>query len=193
MLLNYSESVRWLPFESERWATVNDQDVSARLAELEGRLRELEDEREIRELLTRYGYYADAALDDEYYALFTDDCVMDVSSGYEADPYKVLRWEGQDAMREFMSVRTAGHGPGFVGRSLHMQGNNLAVAVHGDTAVANGYSFILHQYGSQIKLQSASINEWHLRRVDGRWMIVERKRRMVGSPDTPEVLRATEA
>jgi SnoaL-like domain len=173
---------------------VNDQqDVSARLAKLEARLRELEDEREIRELLSRYGYYADAALDDEYYALFTDDCVMDVSSGHEPDPYQVLRWEGQDAMREFMSVRTAGHGTGFVGRSLHMQGNNLAVAVHGDTAVANGYSFILHQDGPQIKLQSASINEWRLRRVEGRWMIVERKRRMVGSPDTPEVLRATES
>lgn len=173
---------------------MNDQqDVSTRLAALESRLQALEDEREIRELLSRYGYYADARLDDEYYALFTEDCVMDVSSGYEPDPYQVLRWEGQDAMREFMSVRTAGHGSGFAGRSLHVQGNNLAVALHGDTAVASGYSFILHQDGTQIKLQSASINEWQLRRVKGRWMIVERKRRMVGAPDTPEVLRATES
>jgi hypothetical protein len=98
---------------------------------------------------------------------------MDVSSGKQPDPYEVIRWEGQDAMREFMSVRTAGHGTGFAGRSLHMQGNNLSVAVHGDTAVANGYSFILHQDGPQIKLVSASINEWLLRRVKGRWQIVE--------------------
>jgi hypothetical protein len=174
--------------------TVNDQqDLGARVAELEQRLRTLEDEREIRELLSRYGYYADACLDDEFYALFTDDCAMDVSSGRQPDPYEVLRWEGQDAMREFMSVRTAGHGTGFAGRSLHMQGNNHSVAVHGDTAVASGYSFILHQDGPQIKLVSASINAWQLRRVDGRWRIVERKRRMLGSPDTAEVLRATES
>jgi hypothetical protein len=171
----------------------DQQDMSARVAALEKRLRDLEDEREIRELLSRYGYYADACLDDEYYALFTDDCAMDVSSGRDPDPYEVVRWEGQDAMREFMRVRTAGHGTGFAGRSLHMQGNNHSVAVHGDTAVAGGYSFILHQDGPQIKLVSASINEWQLRRVKGRWQIVERKRRMVGSPDTAEVLRATES
>jgi hypothetical protein len=169
-----------------------NEDVSARLAELEQRVAQLEDEREIRELLSRYGYYADACLDDDYYGLFTDDCAMDVSSGREPDPYEVIRWEGQDAMREFMSVRTAGQGDGFAGRSLHMQGNNLAIALHGDTATANGYSFILHQDGPQIRLKSASVNEWHLRRENGRWKIVERKRRMVGAPDTPEVLRASE-
>jgi hypothetical protein len=168
------------------------EDVAARLAELAERLAALEDERAIRELLSRYGYYADACLDEEYYGLFTDDCVMDVSSGTEPEPYEVLRWEGQQAMREFMSVRTAGHGTGFAGRSLHMQGNNLAIALHGDTAVANGYSFILHQDGPRIVLKSASINEWRLRREQGRWKIVERKRRMVGAPDTPEVLRASQ-
>ena len=173
---------------------MNDQqDVSARLAELEKRLAALEDEREIRELLSRYGYYADACLDDDFFRLFTDDCAMDVSSGREPDPYEVLRWEGQAAMREFLSVRTAGHGEGFAGRSLHMQGNNLAIALHGDAAIASGYSFILHQDGPQIRLKSASINEWHLRRVEGRWMIVERKRRMVGAPDTADVVRASES
>jgi hypothetical protein len=95
-------------------------------------------------------------------------------------------------MREFMSVRTAGHGTGFAGRSLHMQGNNTAVAVHGDAAVANGYSFVLHQDGPRIRLVSASVNEWRLRRDGGRWVIVERKRRMVGAPDTAQVLRAAE-
>jgi hypothetical protein len=168
------------------------QAVLARLAAVEKRLAELEDEREIREVLARYGYYADACLDEEYYRLFTEDCVMDVSRGSGPDPYEVLRWEGQDAMREFMSVRTAGHGTGFAGRSLHMQGNNTAVAVHGDAAVANGYSFVLHQDGPRIRLVSASVNEWRLRRDGGRWVIVERKRRMVGAPDTAQVLRAAE-
>lgn len=163
-----------------------------RLAALETKLALLEDEKAIRELLSRYGYYADACLDEEYFDLFTEDCVMDVSSGGSEDPYALVRWEGLAAMKEFMSVRTAGHGDGFYGRSLHVQGNNLTIRIDGDRAVASGYSFILQQKDTGIALISASVNEWDLRRRSGGWLIHMRKRRMVGAPDTAEVLRATE-
>lgn len=162
------------------------------MAVLEARLRELEDDREIRELLARYGYYADAPLDEEYFGLFTEDCVMDVSSGRDEDPYEIVRWEGLAQMRRFLSERTAQHDNGFYGRSFHVQGNNLAVRVTGDDAVANGYSFIFHQDGPTLKLLSASLNAWAFRREDGRWKIQMRKRRMAGAPDAKEVLRAAE-
>lgn len=169
------------------------QELVERLTAVERRLHDLEDEKQIRELLSRYGYYADAMLDDEYFDLFTDDCVMDVSTGRGDDPYALLRWEGLEAMKEFMAVRTAGNGgDGFYGHSLHMQGNNLSIRLDGDAAVANNYSFIFHQDGSQLKIISASINEWHVVRLDGRWKIRQRRRRMVGAPDTAVVLRATE-
>lgn len=167
-------------------------DIEQRLAALEERVRELEDEREIRELLSRYGYYADACLDDEYLALFTEDGAMDVSQGGTDDPYSVLRWQGQEAMRKFLTDRTAAHGNGFAGRSMHLQGNNLTVTVRGDTAVAAGYSFIFHQDGPQLKLLSASTNSWKLTKTGGVWRIAERKRRMLGAPDTADVLTSTE-
>lgn len=163
-----------------------------RLAVLEARLSALEDERAIRELLARYGYYADAPLDDEYFALFTDDCVMDVSVGRGTDPYEVVRWEGLDEMRRFLAERTAQHDNNFYGRSFHVQGNNLAVKVRGDDAVASGYSFIFHQDGATLKLLSASMNEWAFRREGCRWLIRMRKRRMAGAPDIAKVLRAAE-
>jgi SnoaL-like protein len=166
--------------------------VEDRLAALEARVAALEDEKAIREVLARYGYYADAPLDEEYFSLFTEDCVMDVSSGRGDNPYEVVRWEGLAAMREFLAVRTAAHDDGFYGRSMHVQGNNLAIRIDGDTAVANGYSFIFHQDGPTLRLLSASLNEWHLRRRDGRWLIQERKRRMAGAPDQAELLRAAE-
>lgn len=169
-----------------------EQDALSRLDALEKRLTLLEDDKSIRELLSRYGYYADASLDDEYYALFTSDCVMDVSSGQLPDPYEVIRWEGLDAMKEFMRARTAIHGDGFAGHSLHMQGNNLSVDVRGDEATAAGYSFILQQEETSVRLVSASINEWSLRRIEGAWRIAQRTRRMVGAPDSAEVLRSTE-
>lgn len=162
------------------------------MAALEARLRELEDDRDIRELLARYGYYADAPLDEEYFGLFTDDCVMDVSAGRGEDPYEIVRWEGLAEMRRFLSERTAQHDNGFYGRSFHVQGNNLAVKVTGDDAVANGYSFIFHQDGPTLKLLSASLNAWAFRREDGRWKIRTRKRRMAGAPDAKEILRAAE-
>ncbi len=166
--------------------------VEDRLAALEDRLRLLEDERELRELLARYGYYADAPLDEEYFALFTDDCVMDVSSGAVDDPFAVVRWEGLAEMRRFLSERTAQHDNGFYGHSFHVQGNNLAIKVTGDTAVATGYSFIFHQDGPTLKLLSASFNEWAFRREAAGWRIRMRKRRMAGAPDAAEVLRAAE-
>ena len=176
---------------TDRVTSSADAETERRLARLETRLGALEDEREIRELLARYGHFADAALDDEYFGLFTDDTVMDVSSGHLPDPYAVIRWEGLDAMREFLAIRSAEHGDGFVGSSLHMQGNNLTVKVDGDNAVANNYSFVLHQTGVEVHLVSASINEWKFRRIDGRWLITQRLRRMVGAPDTAAVLRAS--
>lgn len=163
-----------------------------RLAALEARLRVLEDEKEIRELMSRYGYFADAPLDDEYFALFTEDCVMDVSSGADDDPYSVVRWEGRETLKRFMAERLAQHDNGFYGHSMHVQGNNLAVTVDGDTARASGYSFIFHQDGTTLRLLSASLNAWQFRRVDGRWLIHERKRRMAGSPDLPDLVRVTE-
>lgn len=167
-------------------------DVQDRLAALEVRLRLLEDEKAIRELLARYGYYADAPLDEEYFGLFTEDCVMNVSSGRGEDPYEVIRWEGLEEMRRFLGERTAQHGNGFYGHSFHVQGNNLAIKITGDEAVASGYSFIFHQDGPTLKLLSASMNEWAFRREGGQWLIQMRKRRMAGAPDAKEVLRAAE-
>jgi hypothetical protein len=166
--------------------------AGARLAALEARLRLLEDEKEIRELMSRYGYYADAPLDEKYFALFTEDCVMDVSSGAADDPYAVVRWEGRDTLRRFMAERLAQHDNGFYGHSMHMQGNNVAITVDGDTATASGYSFIFHQDGETLRLLSASLNAWRFRRESGRWLIHERKRRMAGAPDLADVVRVTE-
>ncbi len=166
--------------------------VEEQLAELRSRLAALEDEKAIRELLARYGYYADACLDDEYLDLFTEDGAMDVSQGGAEDPYALLRWQGREAMAAFLTDRTAEHGTGFAGRSLHVQGNNLTVEVTGDSAVAAGYSFILHQDGTAVRLVSASVNEWRLERRHGTWRIALRRRRMLGAPDTADVLRSTE-
>ncbi|MCU1483050.1 MAG: hypothetical protein JWQ19_3836 [Subtercola sp.] len=169
--------------------------LEERFAALEAKVELLEDERAIREVLAKYGHFADAPDDDKYFALFTENCVMDVSTGIQPTPYDIERWEGLAEMKRFMIERTALHGNAFLGRSLHMQGNNLTVVVSGDRATATGYSFILHQDEAHVRLVSASINEWQLERAPGGersvergWLIQMRKRRGLGAPDTAEIL-----
>ncbi|OCB22488.1 nuclear transport factor 2 family protein [Mycobacterium intracellulare] len=173
---------------------MDQNDLAERLVGLEARLTLLEDEKAVRELLSRYGYYADTCLDDQYIDLFTDDCVMDVSSGYSGDPYKVLEWRGKESLREFLMARSARHGDGFRGNSLHMQGNNLAIQIDGVDAVATGYSFILcHEDEVGVRLVSASINRWHLDKIEGSWRVRTRTRRAIGAPDSAAILTSSRA
>jgi hypothetical protein len=166
------------------------QELDVRVAALERRLLALEDERAIRDLLAQYAYYADAGLDEQFYALFTTDAVMDVSIGRGPRPYDTVQWAGIDEIKEFLAVRTAAHGDGFVGRSQHVQAD-VSITVDGDAAKANSYSFIIRQTDLDVRLVSASVNEWTFARVGGTWLVGERKRRMLGSEDLPRVLQAT--
>jgi ketosteroid isomerase-like protein len=175
-----------------------DQLVAALLAkveELTGRVRALEDEREIRELLSRYGYNADAGRDEAYLDLFTEDGAYDISMGESHSAYPtIVRFEGKDALRDFIKDPRAHHRPDYYRQSLHVQGNNVAVHVEGDTAVVNSYSIVLRRsQDSNAYLHAAGTNQWLLKRVDGSWRIKERRRREMAHPDTDENLSATPA
>jgi len=155
--------------------------LETRLAALEQRVQELEDERDIRELLSRYGFNADACRDEAYVDLYTDDGVMNLVVG-EQDAYGVEPriWRGKDELREFIQDPEAHHKPGFYGRAMHVQGNNVVCHIHGEEATVNSYSLVLHREGDQVALLSAGNNQWQLRKVDGAWLIEERRRRHLG-------------
>jgi len=165
--------------------TESTESILKRLEALEKRNRELEDERQIRDLLSRYGYFADACKDDDYLALFTQDGAMDLSMGSSVKGYEaVTRWEGQKVLRDFISDPTAHHKPGFYGHSMHLQGNNLSITISGDEATAYSYSIVFHQQGPNLNILGGGNNRWLLQRVNEKWLIKERRRREVGNPDT---------
>jgi hypothetical protein len=160
---------------------MSDGDVQARLAALEARIKELEDDRAIREVLARYGYNADGCRDEAYIALYTDDGVMNLTVGPGTPHYKgVMVWKGKDELRQFITDPGAHHRPGFYGHSMHVQGNNIVTHIDGDQAVVNSYSIVLHDDDGNLRLQSAGNNQWQLKKVDGQWLIQERRRRQVG-------------
>src|SRR5699024_9696598 len=93
-----------------------------------------EAERQIRELLSRYGHLADACADDEFIELWFDDGVIEVSMGGDGAYRDQLRFEGRQAITEFIADPQGHHRTGFYRRSVHVQCNPL-ITVDRDTAV----------------------------------------------------------
>jgi hypothetical protein len=160
--------------------------LANRVKQLEAQLRELQDDREIRELLARYGFLADQGLDEAFVKLFTQDGVMNLVApgNYEG----VVRWQGHDRLMTFIrgDERRAGapdpHELKRDGRRMHAQGNNLRTYIKGNEATAEAYSLVLTKMkDGSIDVEGGS-NLWHLRRVGGKWLIKERVRRAMGSP-----------
>jgi hypothetical protein len=153
--------------------------LEERVARLEARIEELEDDRAIRELLARYAYNADGCRDEAYVQLYTEDGAMDLSGGQG----NVRRWQGHEALREFITDTTGHQAPGFYGRAMHVQGNNVVTHIDGDDAIVNSYSIVLAgdpNGGPKISLFSAGNNQWTLKKQGGKWLIKERRRRHIG-------------
>lgn len=164
-----------------------DEDVAQRIRDLEARVQHLEDERSIRELLARYGYNADTCRDEAYLDLFEDEAVMDFGA---ASPL-VTRVEGKEQLRALIMDPSGHHGPWY-GSTMHLQGNNLVVHVAGDEAVVNSYTLrLVRDPDGAMRLTECANNEWRVRRVDGSWRFVERRRRAVGEPEYTTNIAAT--
>lgn len=161
------------------------------LAELGRRIEQLEDEREIRYLVSRYGHYCDLGHEDAWADQWTDDAVYDIvtvkrnGAGYEG----AIRFEGKDQL--YALIRDPEAHKLFEGRSLHLQDMNLVVRIDGDAAYAHGYSMTLLRdpETEEIEIRAAGMVRWAFARVDGSWRIHEKKRRKVGDgsafQDTP--------
>jgi SnoaL-like domain len=170
-----------------------DPDVERRLAAMEARLQELEDDRAIRDVLARYGFTADTCNDEAYVQLYTEDGGINLTFPGQAEDggSNVMIWQGKDQVRQFITQQGLHNQPGFHGRLMHVQGNNLVTHIDGDQAVANSYSIVLEGENGGVSLNSAGNNQWLFEKVDGRWLIKERRRRAIGDEGYMTNLDAT--
>ena len=164
--------------------------LKAELGKLKARVEQLEDERQVRELLARYGYNADCCRDDEYVDLWTDDGSFDLLATTYGKTEK-REWHGRQAIDEFIRDPATHHVPGFYSHAMHMQGNNVVAHIQGDTAVVNSYSIVLHDDKGNLRLRTAGNNQWIFKKVDGKWLIRERRRREIGGAGYTGNLDAT--
>lgn len=165
-------------------------DVVARLAELERRVVDLEDERAIRELLTRFGAVMDVGSIDDFVGLFTPDGAVDLAMGKSYGEFAVTRrWEGSAELHDFLADPEGLWDKSWWGNVMHVQGNNVEITIDGDDAIATGYAISLISRDGGLQVIGASANRWQLRKTDGGWLIRERKFRPIGHEHFAAMLR----
>jgi hypothetical protein len=169
--------------DSSGSASTDGTDCTDRIDALEARVRELEDERALRDLLTSYSFGADVFRGPQWVALFAADGAYDLGSVNVAGAFSG-RFTGSD---ELLGLIT---GPGMpaAGRAQHFHGP-MTFDIEGDAATAESYS-ITYQLDDRNTAQvyCLGFNRWTFRREDGRWRIVERHRRELGSGAESDVI-----
>lgn len=147
------------------------------VADLSQRLQRIEDERAIERMLASYGPLVDAGEADGAAALWA------VDGSYDVEGWSMRSRDDVAAM-----VRSDAH-QGLIGRgSAHFLGPAV-VTVDGDDAVAVCESALLAHRDGRFVVARAGANHFRLRRIDGRWQIVERTTRALdGSAEARRLL-----
>lgn len=152
-------------------------DTEARLARLEERLGELEDERSVTRLIASYGPLVDAGEADAVAALWEPDGVYDVDE---------LVMTGQAEITAM--VHSTNHQGWIAGGCAHVVGPPH-VTVTGDDAVAVCHSLMVVQTEGRFVVRRATANHWRLRRGPEGWRVTVRTNRVLdGRPESPALL-----
>jgi hypothetical protein len=176
--------------EESRLEAVRTQTL-ATLEDLERKVQLLEDERALRSLLARLAFNADLGRTQEYVNLFTESGVIDGAQRYEGQRDIAQRFMPSEGRRSME------------GRCQHFNQGQLVFYIDGDSAEAEGYSFVLIKESStvdelgvaaapSIQVYAGNFNHWRFGRVEGEWRIVERLVRPLASQEAADVLARTQ-
>lgn len=150
-----------------------------RIAELEQRLRALEDERDIARLLASYGPLVDAGMADAVAQLWTEDGIYDVGDWRMAGRSEIAAMVRSEAHQELLT-RGCSH---FFGPA--------AIRVDGDTAVAVCESTLaVRRDSGGYSMLRAGVHVLRLRRVAEEWRIISRTARQFDGGDCTRAMIA---
>lgn len=147
------------------------------LDELAARLRRLEDDRDIRQLIASYGPAVDAGDADAAARLWAIDGVYDVDSWRMTSRADVRAMIASEAHQKLVAKGCC-----------HFLGP-CVVTLAGDEAVAVCESLVLVRDGDGYRVWRATAHHFALRRIDDRWQIATRTSRVLdGNPDAHALL-----
>ncbi len=153
-------------------------DIEQRLCALEGRVRLLEDQLAIYQVMAAYGPAADAGATNEAVALWTEDGIYDLHTRVmvgHADIARELEGEWHQ---------------GLIGRGSAHIVSMPKVEITGDTAVATCHSRLYRREGDDgYRVISCSANRWEFARGAQGWRVTRRvSRQLDGSAESHAVL-----
>lgn len=143
------------------------------------RLRRLEDEHNIAQLIASYGPAVDAANADAAAALWAQEGSYDVEG-----------WNMQGRSDVHAMVSSTLHRDLVAKGCCHFIGPSV-VTVTGNEAVAISESLVLVRDGLDYRVWRATANHFELQRIDGQWRISKRTSRVLdGKPGAHALLRS---
>jgi SnoaL-like protein len=158
--------------------------IEERLAAVETRLRAAEDQLEIMRLINSYGPLADSCESQAAAELWTEDGVYDVGGSHISTSHRNIGHANIRAIYDSQAQRDLIR----IGSS-HFTGP-LTITLHGDTAEAVAYSFVVKKDGAGWIFWRSAINHWELVRTPDGWRIKIRTNRVVdGSDESHNVMR----
>jgi len=149
-----------------------------RLDRLERRLRELEDDREIRQLVASYGPAVDTGDAEATAALWTTDGSYDV--GGMEKPFV-----GAEAVGNLVTI--PGH-QGYLARGCAHVMSAPVIHVDGDRATANCYSRLYLHDDDHWVVARVSSNRWELERTADGWRVARRENRLLDGDEAARAL-----
>jgi hypothetical protein len=152
-------------------------DVAARLEALERRVKLLEDQVAIYQLMASYGPAADSGSTARATSLWAEDGVYDLHARVMTGRAEIAQ-ELEGEWHQGLIAQGSGH----IVSMPH-------VAVEGDTAVATCHSRLYRREGEAYRVISCSANRWEFARRPGGWQVTRRvSRRLDGSQESHDVL-----
>ncbi|OBF49480.1 hypothetical protein A5787_00575 [Mycobacterium sp. 852002-50816_SCH5313054-b] len=149
----------------------------ANIDDLAARLRRLEDDRDIRQLIASYGPAVDAGDADAAARLWATDGVYDVDGWRMNSRAEVHAMISSEAHQKLVA-RGCSH---FLGPCV--------VTLAGDDAVAVCESLVLVRDGDGYRVWRATAHHFVVSRIDDRWQIKTRTSRVLdGNPDAHALL-----
>jgi SnoaL-like protein len=154
--------------------------------DLAARVRRLEDERQILQLIDLHGMLSDAGPAEGFAALYAEDCVVDLGEILKPAAKTVVA--GRDRLLEEIYLEP-GHRAA-EGRTQHFRSGPQIIQVLGDDAEAVTYAMTsLLQADGSARVMVSGFNFWTLRRASERWRITRRTHRRLGDGDVVDLFR----
>jgi hypothetical protein len=169
------------------------EDLESRMLALEKRVRQLEDQLQLYQIMSAYGPLVDSGDAEATAALWTEDGIYDwgggsgpSGSGVKEGPQGAAHNSAEIAAM----VRGEYHQAIIKGGAAHVIGLPH-VAIDGDTAVGTSYSRLYRRDGDNFRVWRVGANRWEFVRTKEGWRVKKRVNRLLTGEEEPrQMLRS---